>query len=447
MDLAKMASRPPAESLPFEANFPEPAPVRIQVAQAAPPIPVAPTAQAPSPEPGIADIRRAELKVVAASRTQPKPVTAPVELVRAPQVAEIAVAKSIPMEPKRIELKPAMARPVPSMPPLAKPVDPRPVLVKQAPPKVLEAKARARPAETKVALVKPVEPKAFEEVVQRSIHLRRLARLKRAVSDLPDVHGLKLGDRASLEARFSSALDKVWIAFQPIVQLSARGVLGYEALVRSSEPSLPGPADLFDAAGRLGRVEELARKIRQLASTSFDAAPKTALLFVNVHAEELNDEELYSNAAALTARAGRTVLEITERSALEGVQGLSARLARLRKLGFQLAVDDLGAGYAGLASFSRIEPEWVKLDMSLIRGVDRLSTKRSLVKGIAEICSRDLGIRVICEGVELPGERDVLAADGLDFLQGFLFARPAAGFPAPVWGSMAPEIDRASANR
>ena len=296
-------------------------------------------------------------------------------------------------------------------------------------------------------LVKPVDPKTFEEVVQRSIHLRRLARLKRAVSDLPDVHGLKLGDRASLEARFSSALDKLWIAFQPIVQLSERAVLGYEALVRSSEPSLPGPADLFDAAARLGRVEELARKIRKLASTSFDAAPKTALLFVNVHAEELNDEELYSNAAALTARAGRTVLEITERSALEGVQGLSARLARLRKLGFKLAVDDLGAGYAGLASFSRIEPEWVKLDMSLIRGVDRLSRKRSLVKGIAEICSRDLGIQVICEGVEQPGERDVLAADGLDFLQGFLFARPAAGFPAPVWGSMAPDIDRASANR
>jgi EAL domain-containing protein (putative c-di-GMP-specific phosphodiesterase class I)/ActR/RegA family two-component response regulator len=296
-------------------------------------------------------------------------------------------------------------------------------------------------------LVKPVDPAAFEEVVQRSIHLRRLARLKRAVSDLPDVHGLKLGDRASLEARFSSALDKVWIAFQPIVRLSSRSVLGYEALVRSSEASLPGPADLFDAAGRLGRVEDLARKIREVAATSFEAAPKTALLFVNVHAEELNDEELYSSGAALSARAGRTVLEITERSALDGVQGLSTRLARLRKLGFKLAVDDLGAGYAGLASFSRIEPEWVKLDMSLIRGIDRLSRKRSLVRGMAEICSRDLGIQVICEGVEQPDERDVLAADGLDFLQGFLFARPAAGFPAPAWGSMAPEIDRAAANR
>ncbi|MDQ2647574.1 MAG: EAL domain-containing protein [Myxococcota bacterium] len=296
-------------------------------------------------------------------------------------------------------------------------------------------------------LVKPVDPATFEEVVRRSIHLRRLARLKRAVSDLPDVHGLKLGDRASLEARFSNALDQLWIAFQPIVRLSEREVVGYEALARSSEPSLPEPADLFDAASRLGRVEDLARKLRQLVSTSFDAAPKTALLFVNVHAEELNDEELYSNAAALTARANRTVLEITERSALDGVQGLSTRLARLRKLGFKLAVDDLGAGYAGLASFSRLEPEWVKLDVSLIRGVDRLARKRSLVKGIAEICSRDLGIQVICEGVEQAAERDVLAADGLDFQQGFLFARPAAGFPPPAWGSMDPEIDRAATNR
>jgi EAL domain-containing protein (putative c-di-GMP-specific phosphodiesterase class I) len=283
--------------------------------------------------------------------------------------------------------------------------------------------------------------------VRQSIHLRRLARLKRAVSDLPDVHGLKLGDRASLEARFSSALDQLWIAFQPIVRLSERGVVGYEALARSSEPSLPEPADLFDAATRLGRVDDLARKLRELASTSFDAAPKTALLFVNVHAEELNDEELYSNAAALTARANRTVLEITERAALDGVQGLSGRLARLRKLGFQLAVDDLGAGYAGLASFSRIEPEWVKLDVSLIRGVDRLTRKRSLVKGIAEICSRDLGIQVICEGVEQGAERDVLAADGLDFQQGFLFARPAAGLPAPLRGSLVPDIDPEATNR
>jgi EAL domain-containing protein (putative c-di-GMP-specific phosphodiesterase class I) len=122
------------------------------------------------------------------------------------------------------------------------------------------------------------------------------------------------------------------------------------------------------------------------------------------------------------------VIEVTERHSLDSVRGLSARTAKLRELGFRLAVDDLGAGYAGLSSFSILEPEFVKLDMSLIRGIDSSKRKQSVIRSMVALCERDLGMRIICEGVETAAERDTLALLGADLVQGYLFARPSKDF-------------------
>ena len=105
----------------------------------------------------------------------------------------------------------------------------------------------------------------------------------------------------------------------------------------------------------------------------------------------------------------------------------------LRELGFRIAVDDLGAGYAGLSSFSQLEPEFVKLDMSLVRGVDASTRKRSVIRAMAQLCTHDLTIEVISEGVETTQERDALTQEGCDLLQGYLFAKPGRGFPMPLW--------------
>lgn len=102
-------------------------------------------------------------------------------------------------------------------------------------------------------LVKPVEKEALLGVVREAATLRRLARLKREALEIVGASGKRLGDRAALEARFDVAA-RLWPAFQPVVQWSARRIVAYEALVRSGEPALPSPADLFDAAERLGRV-------------------------------------------------------------------------------------------------------------------------------------------------------------------------------------------------
>jgi len=150
---------------------------------------------------------------------------------------------------------------------------------------------------------------------------------------------------------------------------------------------------------------------------------------VNLHSHDLLDEELFSPDAPLSRIAKRVVLEITERASLDEVKDLRARTNRLRGLGFRLAVDDLGAGYAGLTSFAQLEPEVVKLDMSLVRDVHLEPTKRKLITSMAQLC-RDLGMTVLAEGVETKEERDVLSEIGCDLLQGYFFGKPVKGFSA-----------------
>jgi EAL domain-containing protein (putative c-di-GMP-specific phosphodiesterase class I) len=235
--------------------------------------------------------------------------------------------------------------------------------------------------------------------------------------------GKQIGDRAGLEVRFATALGSLWIAYQPIVSWSRRTTFAWEALVRNEEPTLRSPPDLFAAAERLGRVQDLGRTVRDRVAQTLDRYPVPGLLFINLHAMELDDDSLLDGAAPLSRHAARVVLEVTERAPLEQIHDATERVARLRALGYRIAVDDLGAGYAGLTSFAHLEPEVVKVDMSLIRGIDRSPMKQKLLASIVGLC-RDLGIEIIAEGIETPEERDALIRVGGDLCQGYLFARP-----------------------
>jgi EAL domain-containing protein (putative c-di-GMP-specific phosphodiesterase class I) len=106
-------------------------------------------------------------------------------------------------------------------------------------------------------------------------------------------------------------------------------------------------------------------------------------------------------------------------------------VTRLRGLGYRIAIDDLGAGYAGLTSFAQLEPEVVKVDMSLVRGIDSSPVKQKLVRSIIALCT-ELGIQLVAEGIETPAERDAVVALGGDLCQGYLFAKPGRGFPTPA---------------
>jgi EAL domain-containing protein (putative c-di-GMP-specific phosphodiesterase class I) len=281
-------------------------------------------------------------------------------------------------------------------------------------------------------LSKPVSGAELWDTVLRASRLHALARAKHQALDLPGSDGGRLGERAALEVRFSGGLHMMWMAFQPIVGWNERRVFAYEALLRSDEPLMKSPGDILDAAERLGRLHELGRAVRSHVAAAAHAAPEGAELFVNLHSADLNDGELYSPDAPLSKIAARVVLEVTERASLHGVKDITASVAKLKALGFRIAIDDLGAGYAGLTSFTQLEPEVAKLDMSLVRGIDSDVRRRSIVRSMKKLCD-DLGMGVISEGVETTAERDTLAELGCDLLQGYLFAKPGRGFEPAKW--------------
>jgi EAL domain-containing protein (putative c-di-GMP-specific phosphodiesterase class I) len=271
-------------------------------------------------------------------------------------------------------------------------------------------------------LLKPIKMDVLVATVADAVRLRRLARAKRDLADLGD--GTRLvGDRAGLEASFERALRSLWMAYQPIVW-AAGDLYGYETLVRAAEASLPRPDALFNAADRLGRLQQLGRATRFAVAKSLGPALARGLaVFVNVHPSDLTDETLYAPDAELSASARSVVLEITERAPLDDIPEIRSRIHALKDMGFRIALDDLGAGYAGLTSFTVLEPHIVKLDMALIRGVDREPMKRRLIGSMTRVC-KESGILVVAEGVETKAEHDAVLELGCDLVQGFLIGRP-----------------------
>jgi len=272
-------------------------------------------------------------------------------------------------------------------------------------------------------LLKPVATEALTEAVAKAARLHRVAKLKRQMLSHLGSDERLLADHAGLQTAFDSALGSVRLDYQPIVRADTGATYGYEALVRTAEPRLPHPEALFDAAERLDRVHELGRLIRKSTAELLDGGT-VAIAFVNVHPHELSDDALLIPDAPLSRHARSVVLEITERHSIEGVPGLPARIKALREMGYRLAIDDLGAGYAGLTTFAALEPDVVKLDMALVRGCDHEPVKQQLIRSMTSLCN-ELGALVVAEGIETEAERETVVALGCDLLQGFLLGRPA----------------------
>jgi EAL domain-containing protein (putative c-di-GMP-specific phosphodiesterase class I) len=277
-------------------------------------------------------------------------------------------------------------------------------------------------------LTKPVATDEMRKVIDRAVHMHRMARIKQQAAELLGLAGALGADRAGLEASFDRAMDSLWMAYQPIIDPRRKLVFGYEALLRSDEPTLPHPGAVLDAAERLGCLDLLGRVIRERAAKPFLDNASIGTLFVNLHVTDLLDPTLVSSDSPLSQIADRVVLEITERSSLDEVKDARVRVAALREMGFRIAVDDMGAGYAGLTSFALLEPEIVKLDMSIVRDVHSNTTKQKVIRSMTSL-SKDMGMLVVAEGVETSDERDALIDLGCDLLQGYFFARPAKAFP------------------
>jgi EAL domain-containing protein (putative c-di-GMP-specific phosphodiesterase class I) len=281
-------------------------------------------------------------------------------------------------------------------------------------------------------LVHPFADEELARVVDRAVCTHRMALISQQAAVLLGHTSALRADRAGLEVSFERAIELLWMAYQPIVSAVDGSVYGYEALLRSHEPALPDAATLIDGAERLGRVDDLGRTARNRAAGPFAErlAERSGAesLFINLHVNDLLDRDLYRPNTALSKIADRVVLELTARSALNQVKSIQKRVAELKELGFRIAVDDIGAGSAALATFALLEPEVIKLDPSLVRDVNHNGTKQNLVRSLTKRAG-DMAIIVVAEGVETVGERDALTYLGCDLLQGFLFARPGPPFP------------------
>lgn len=276
---------------------------------------------------------------------------------------------------------------------------------------------------------KPLDPPRLLAEITRVLKMRELAEVRRHAHE---VTRKDHAERGELGRAFDSALEQLYMVFHPVVVWPAREVFGYEALMRTQERALGNPQALLDAAQRLGRLNDLGRAVRQRCAQAAVQSPDGVPLLVNLHPIDLADPDMYSPGAPLSGVASRVVLEITERAQLETVPEVEKRIAMLRAMGFRIAIDDIGAGYSGLNSFALLRPDFVKIDMTLVRGIEADPVKRRLAALLTQLCA-DLDIGVIAEGVETQAERDTLSELGCDLLQGYLFAKPSTPYPIPNW--------------
>jgi EAL domain-containing protein (putative c-di-GMP-specific phosphodiesterase class I)/FixJ family two-component response regulator len=211
------------------------------------------------------------------------------------------------------------------------------------------------------------------------------------------------------------------MVFQPVIDLATGHTVGAEALARfTSQPPRP-PNEWFDEAHLVGRNLELEIAAVAAALDQFDQLPPEAFLAVNISPEAATSPQL---AAVLQAvPPGRVVLELTEHTRIDDYAGLLSALAPLRAKGVRIAVDDAGAGYAGLHHVLRLEPDLVKLDIALIQDIDRDPAKRALATALVAFAS-ETDATIVAEGIETADELATLQRLGITCGQGYHIARP-----------------------
>lgn len=227
--------------------------------------------------------------------------------------------------------------------------------------------------------------------------------------------------------RLGLAIEGLWLAYQPIVHPETKRVFAYEALVRTHTPGIAGPPELIALAEQTDRVFELGRVIRARAAEDLESLPSDVVLFVNLHPQDLDDPDLHLPGAPLSKCARRVVLEITERSSVAHDTKLVEHVNSLRALGYRVAIDDLGAGYSGLTTLARVQPEFVKLDGSLVRDIHTSGVNQLIVTAVLEL-ARELQSQVVAEAIETQREYEILKHLGVELLQGYYFAKPAPPF-------------------
>ena len=233
-----------------------------------------------------------------------------------------------------------------------------------------------------------------------------------------------LVDKITARSRIERVLQEgvVRIVGQPIVNTRTGQVVGVEALARFPRCPYPTPDLWFAEAHAVGLGVELELLAIKAALALLERLPDQTYLAVNAGPQSITDERLLNTL--LTSAPSRIVVELTEHASVDDYATLLASLARLRRGGVRLAVDDTGAGISSLAHVVNLAPDVVKLDRTLTEGIDHDPARRSL--GAALVTFADaINAGVVAEGVETSSELDTLRRLGIDLVQGYYLARPA----------------------
>jgi EAL domain-containing protein (putative c-di-GMP-specific phosphodiesterase class I) len=228
---------------------------------------------------------------------------------------------------------------------------------------------------------------------------------------------------------------EITMAFQPIVDIRTSSIFAYEALVRGLDGQSAG--DVLSAVGpdMIYKFDQTCRvKAIELAGRLFAPADH-AKLSINFMPNAVYEPDACIRASLAAARRvgfdpAKLMFEFTEDERMCDVPHVRRIIESYRARGFTTAIDDFGAGYAGLSLLAELEPDILKLDMALIRGIDGSAARRTIVASVVNM-AKALGIRCIAEGIETAAELEVLQEIGIELCQGYLLAQPAiATLPA-----------------
>jgi EAL domain-containing protein (putative c-di-GMP-specific phosphodiesterase class I) len=216
--------------------------------------------------------------------------------------------------------------------------------------------------------------------------------------------------------------------FHPIVRLADEEIIGHEALTRPPGGlSFDSVEELFAFAESTEMLQDFERLCRRTAIASAADLAHPGLLFLNASPGAVEDPEWAGTAMeSALAQSGfkpkDVVIEITERVAITRHDAFQRALRTFKDRGYQVAVDDMGAGYSSLQSLASIQPDFLKFDVSLVRDIDRSSIKRSLLDSLRQLATK-IDARVIAEGVERVEEMATLLDLGIELAQGYHFHR------------------------
>lgn len=215
-------------------------------------------------------------------------------------------------------------------------------------------------------------------------------------------------------------------AYQPIVDVVQRTTFAYEALVRG--PNGENAQSVLDQVHEQNRYRfDQACRVKAIKGAS--QLDLQGYLSINFLPNAIYKPEVCIRTTLEAARTynfplERIIFEVTEGERVEDGPWFAEILREYKRCGFKTAIDDFGAGYAGLKLLADFQPDFIKIDMDLIRHVDTNPARQAIVRSLVSLCA-DMAIQVIAEGIETPAERDFLFDAGIHLMQGYLFARPA----------------------